>query len=109
MESVMQRCTRVICRVQAMALMLGSVFWEDVSRMDAIADEDMIDAVDLNAAGAAVVSTLIDAVKEAAGDGDAPEEMPLPFESLEAMDDNALRDWLIAKIEAKAGKEFFYE
>lgn len=109
MESVMQRCTRVICRVRAMELMLGSFFWEDVSRMDAIFDEDLIDAADLDVAGAAVVSTLIDVVKEAAGDGDAPEEMPLPFESLEAMDDDALRDWLIAKIEAKAGKEFFYE
>ena len=63
----------------------------------------------LDKVAADVVSTLIDAVKEAAGDGDAPEEMPLPFESLEAMDDDALRDWLIAKIEAKAGKEFFYE
>ena len=57
--------------------------------------------------GAEVIITLLDIIKRVHEAG--TEEMPLPFESLEAMEDTALREWMICKIEAKARAEGKYD
>ncbi len=105
----MNRCARVICRVRSESMKLASIFWSDVADMESISDEAMLEAYSLEVAADEVLGALSDAVGAAFGDDEAPDEMPLPFESLEAMDEEHLRKWLIVKIEAKAGKEFFYE
>lgn len=109
MESVMNRCARVCLRARAVLYGIYAVFYADVAEVEPLTDECIEEAVELCDAGEAVLEAMIDATDQAHEGGTVPEEMPLPFESLEAMDDDALRDWLIAKIEAKAGKEFFYE
>ena len=109
MESVMNRYARVCLRARAVLYGLYAVFIADVAEVEQLTDECIEEAVELRDAGEAVIDAMIDAMGQAHEGGTVPEEMPLPFESLEAMDDNALQDWLIAKIEAKAGKEFFCE
>lgn len=109
MESVMNRCARVCLRARAVLYRLYAVFYDDVAEEEPLTNECIEEAVELCEAGEAVLEAMIEAADQAHEGGTVPEEMPLPFESLEAMDNGSLQKWLIAKIEAKAGKEFFYE
>ena len=108
-KTVLERYTRVIFRALSEAHLLTSVFYNGASEADEITGEVISDVVDMAAAAKEVCAVLIDIVQKAYEGGAVPEEVPLPFESLESMDDRQLRTWMIAKIEAKAGKELFYE
>lgn len=92
MESVMNRCARVCLRARAVLYGIYAVFYEDVTEVEPLTNECIEEAVELYNAGEAVLEAMIDATYQAHKGGTVPEEMPLPFESLEAIDDDALLD-----------------
>ena len=108
-ETILQRCIRVICRVREDVLMLAAAYWGELADAESIETADVQECEELLDAGNAVCSALCQAAMQAREDGTAPGEMPCPFGSLEAMNGNDLQKWVIAKIETKAGKQFFYE
>lgn len=102
-QTILQRCMRVFYRVRAAHFALAGAVCDEVSRTGNISDSDIEYGEQLIGAAGDVVNTLLDIVADVCEE--KPEEMPLPFESLEAMDDDGVLEWLCAKVEAKVGKD----
>lgn len=102
-QTILQRCMRVFYRVRAAHFALAGAVCDEVARTGDISDADIEHGEQLIGAASDVVNTLLDITGTVCEE--KPEEMPLPFESLEAMDDDAILEWLCAKVEAKVGKD----
>lgn len=108
-QHILQRCLRVFYRARSEFYILASVICEKVLEEKQIGDTDIEHAETIMRYGSEMITALLDIIKQMHEAERGPEEMPLPFESLEAMNAGGLREWLICKIEAKARAEGKYE